>query len=132
MNSRTIALGLGTAVTTFLLAGAATFELAPAAWGDSPGVGILAVFVGLVLGVVVGGAVAVGAASLTGSALAALVAYGAFGVAFLAIAAMSYVNVPGVDETFTFPVHLAASLVVAFVVAALVGRGRHVESPTNA
>lgn len=132
MNAGTLLLGLGIAVTTFLLAGAASIELAPAAWGDSPGVGIFAVFVGFVVGLLAGGVVAVRADRVSRVTLSALVGYAALGVAFLAIAAMSYVNVPGVDEVFTFPVQLGVSLLVAIVVAILVGRGRVFEPVASA
>lgn len=132
MNAGTLLLGLGIAVTTFLLAGAASIELAPAAWGDSPGVGIVAVFVGFVVGLLAGGVVAVRADRVSRVTLSALVGYAALGVAFLAIAAMSYVNVPGVDEVFTFPVQLGVSLLVAIVVAILVGRGRVFEPVASA
>ena len=58
----------------------------------------------------------------SGLRAAALVTYGAFGVAFLAIVGLSYVNVPGADEAFTFPVHLAVSVVSAIVTAVPAGR----------
>ncbi|MFW5911400.1 MAG: permease [Halolamina sp.] len=117
MNARSVALGLGTAVTTFLLVGAGTIELLGG--GEAPGIGILGVFAGLVAGVLAGGLVGVGGDRLSRVPAAAMVGYAAFGVTFLVIAGMSYVNVPGADETFTFTVHLVVSGVVA-VVAALV------------
>jgi len=115
MNARTVALAIGTAVTTFLLVGAVTIELLGA--GEAPGIGILGVFVGLVAGLVAGGLVGVTGDRVAGLPAAALVGYAAFGTTFLAIAAMSYVNVPGVDDVFTFPVRLGASAVVAVVAA---------------
>lgn len=124
MNARTLILGLGTAVTTFLLVGGASIELAPAAWGDNRSVGILAVFTGFVVGMLAGGAVAYRADLVARLTQAALVGYAALGVTFLAIAVMSYVNVPGADELFTFPVQLGVSLLVAVVLAVLVGSGR--------
>jgi len=123
MNARTVALAAGTAVTTFLLAGAVTIELLGA--GEAPGIGILGVFVGFVAGVVAGGLVGVAGGRITGAPAAALVGYATFGSTFLAIAAMSYVNVPGVDDVFTFPVRIAVSGVAAVIAALATGyRGR--------
>ncbi|MEF8825281.1 MAG: permease [Halapricum sp.] len=124
MNPRYFLLGLASAVTTFLLAGAVTIEILSTWYGEGPGVGILGVAVGVVVALLVGTVVTFTGDRLSGLRAAVLVAYGAFGVAFLAIAGMSYVNVPGVDEVFTFPVHLAASLVVAILAAVLASRGR--------
>jgi len=124
MNPRYFLLGLASAVTTFLLAGAVTIEILSTWYGESPGVGILGVGVGVVVALLVGTVVTFTGDRLSGWRAAALVAYGAFGVAFLAIAGLSYVNVPGADEVFTFPVHIAASLVIAIVAAILASRGR--------
>jgi hypothetical protein len=123
MNARNSLLGLASAVTTFLLVGAATIATLSGQYGDSPGIGIIAVFVGVVAGLLVGGGVAFAAGRLTGLARAAVVAYGTFGVTYLAVAGLSYVNVPGADDVFTFPVHLAVSLAFAAAAAAFVGRG---------
>ncbi|MFT4892078.1 MAG: hypothetical protein ACI9YT_003019 [Halobacteriales archaeon] len=122
MNSRTIVLGAGTAITTFLLVGAATIELLGG--GESPAIGILGVFVGLVAGMLAGGSVGVAADRLSGYPATFVVGYAAFGVAFLAIAGMSYVNVPGADDVFTFPVHIGVSVVVAVVFALVAKQGR--------
>jgi hypothetical protein len=124
MNSRDVLLGLASAVTTFLLAGAATIGILTTWYGESPGIGILAVGVGVIAALFVGAAVTFASERLSGLRAAALVAYGAFGVAFLGIAGLSYVNVPGADEMFTLPVHLAVSLAIAIVAAVLVSRGR--------
>ncbi|OTF01790.1 permease [Halorubrum sp. SD683] len=115
MNARTVALALGTAVTTFLLVGAATIELLGA--GEAPGIGIIGVFAGFVAGLAAGVLVGVASDRIAGVPAAALLGYAAFGTTFLAIAAMSYVNVPGVDDVFTFPVRLGVSAVVAVVAA---------------
>lgn len=117
MNARTIALGAGTAVTTFLLAGAATIELLGA--GEAPAIGIIGVFVGVVAGLLAGGIVSVRAGRLSEIATSALVAYATFGVTSVAIAGMSYVNVPYADDVFTLPVHIGVSIVVAVVVTLL-------------
>jgi hypothetical protein len=115
MNARTVAIALGSAVTTFLLVGAMTIELLGA--GEAPGIGILGVFAGLVAGLVTGGLVAVTGDRIAGLLAAVLVGYATFGVTFLAIAGMSYINVPGADDVFSFDVHLAVSAVVAVIAA---------------
>ena len=120
MNLRNLSLGVAAAVTTFLLAGALSISVLGGLYGDSPGVGILGVLAGLVTGLAAGVVVVLFAARLAGITAAALVAYGTFGVAFLAIAGLQYVNVPGADAVFTFPVHLATSALVAVFVAAAV------------
>lgn len=127
MNLRSVTLGAGAAVSTFLLAGAATVELLGA--GEAPGLGIVGVFVGLLAGLLAGGLVAVGADRLSGLAAAGLAGYATFGVAIVMIAALQYVNVPGADDVFTFPVHLAASVAIAVIVALLTARAEFQDSP---
>lgn len=116
-----IGLGVGTAVTTFLIAGAATIELLGA--GEAPGIGIVGVFVGLVVGLLAGVGVGVYAPRVSGRAVRALVAYATFGIAFVVIAGARYVNVPGADGVFVFPVHVGVSVVIAVSVALLTDRG---------
>ncbi|GAB3410888.1 hypothetical protein GCM10027435_01930 [Haloparvum alkalitolerans] len=130
MSARAIVLGLGTAITTFLLAGAATIELLGA--GEAPGIGIIGVFVGFVAGLLAGGITGVYADRLPGIAASALHAYAAFGIAFLAIAGLRYVNVPSADAVFTFPVHVGASLVIAIGIGLVVARERLTERTTAA
>lgn len=129
MKARTISLGTGTAITTFLLAGAATIELLGA--GEAPAIGIIGVFVGVVAGLLAGGAVGVYADRLSGFASSILVVYSTFGVAFVAIAGMRYVNVPGADDVFTLPVHFGMSILAAVVVALLDRRGGFRERPST-
>lgn len=126
MNGRALPLALASAVTTFLLAGAVTLLVLGDLYGESPGVGILGVAVGAVAAIAAAVAVGLAADRLLGRSAAALVAYGTFGVAFLVVAGARYVNVPGADAV-TFPVHVAVSLVVALLAAALAGR----ERPSN-
>lgn len=126
MNARSAILGIGTAVTTFLVAGASTIELLGA--GEAPGLGIVGVFVGLLVGLLAGVLAGAFADRLSEIPAAALVAYAAFGVAFVAIAALRYVNVPGADAVLTFPVTVATSVIVALLVALAIwqyGSGRH-------
>jgi hypothetical protein len=127
MSIRSIALGAGAAISTFLFAGATTIQLLGA--GEAPGIGIIGVFVGLLAGLLAGGIVAVYADHLQGIAQSILVAYATFGVAIVTIAGMSYVNVPGADDVFTLPVHLGGSVLVAVVVALLDSRRRLQEQP---
>ncbi|MDG5776624.1 permease [Haloarculaceae archaeon H-GB2-1] len=119
MSVRTVALGVGTAVTTFLCVGAATILLLGA--GEAPGIGIVAVAVGTVVGLFAGVVVARYSGTLTGVREAVLVAYATLGIVYLGIAAMSYVNVPGVDSVFTFPVRLGVSVGAAVLAALLSG-----------
>ncbi|SFG79807.1 hypothetical protein SAMN04488063_2979 [Halopelagius inordinatus] len=130
MTARTTALGAGAAVTTFLLAGAATIELLGG--GEAPAVGIIGVFVAVIAGLLAGGIVSVYADRLSRTASSVLVAYATFGVAFVAIAGMSYVNVPYVDDVFTFPVRIGVSIVVAVVVALLASRRKSGEGTGTA
>ena len=123
MDLRTPLLGVACGVTTFLLVGAGTIEALATQYGG-PGVGILGVFAGALGGLGVAVLVGVTADRLRGWAATAVVGYGAFGAGFLGVAALRYVNVPGADDLFAFPVHLATSLVVAVAAAALDHRSR--------
>jgi hypothetical protein len=129
MPTRTIALGVGAAVTSFLLSGAATIQLLGA--GESPGTGIVGVFVGFVVGLLAGGVVSAYAERVRGLAQTLLVAYATFGVAVVLIAGTSYVNVPGANDVFTFPVHVGVSVLAAVVVALLDSRRRAGDSSAN-
>ncbi|MFC7077535.1 permease [Haloarcula halophila] len=129
MNPRTITLGLGTALSTFLLAGATTIELLGA--GEAPGIGILGVLVGFIAGLLAGGVVSVSADRISGIAALGLVAYATFGVAFVTIAGIRYVNVPFADDVFTFAVQISVSVALAVLVALLMaskGSGKLTES----
>jgi hypothetical protein len=123
MNARTIALGLAGAVTTFLVVAALTIQLLSGPYGESPGVGILGVFAGAVGALLAGIAIAAVAGRVSRRVLVGFVAYGTLGVAFLGVALLRYVNVPGADELFTFPVHIGVSVLLAVVAASLAGRG---------
>jgi hypothetical protein len=118
-SRRYLLVGAAAAVTTFLLVGAVTIETLGSMYGDGPGVGILGVFAGFAGAMVAGLLVVARGDRLSGDAGAALVAYGTLGSAFLAIALLQYVNVPGADELFNFPVHLGASVLLAVVAGAL-------------
>ena len=129
MNTRSLSLGVGSALTTFLVAGVATIELMGA--GEAPGIGIIGVFAGVVSGLVIGALGRLNAARFSGIIESLLVSYATFGVAFFAIAGMRYVNVPGADDVFSFPVHIGGSVVAALVVASLAGRGSLGERPAS-
>lgn len=124
MNGRAVLLGLASGATTVLLVGALVIGGLSGQFGESPGVGIIGVFVGFLAGLLAVVAVTVAAERVSGAATVGLVAYATFGVAFLLVAGLRYVNVPGADETFTFPVHLASSLAAAIVAAALTRRAQ--------
>jgi hypothetical protein len=129
MNARTIAMGIGAAITTFLLAGATKIELLGA--GEAPGIGIIGVLVGVIAGLLAGGLVSLFVDRLSGIARSVPVAYATFGAAYVVIAGMSYVNVPGADDVFTFPVHVGVSLIAAVVVALVASQGGLSGRPTD-
>jgi hypothetical protein len=115
MNLRTLALAIGSALTTFLLVGAATIELLGA--GEAPGIGIIGVFVGFVAGTIAGGIVGGYGNRVAGVTERVLIAYATFGIVFIGLAGMRYVNVPGADDVFTFPVQIGISILGAAVLA---------------
>lgn len=124
MLGRSLLLALASGVTTLLVAGAVAIEVAGASGLGGPGVGILGVLAGLVaalLAAVVVGLLAV-SERLSRTALAALVAYGTFGVAFLGVAALRYVNVPGADETLSMPIQIGLSLGCALAAGIVAAR----------
>jgi hypothetical protein len=127
MNYRDVLLGVACGVTTFLFAGAGTIVAIGDRFGDSPGVGILAVGAGLFAGLLAAFLGTIASDRLSGVPARALLAYGVFGVTFLGIAALQYVNVPGADAVFSFPVHLGVSVLVA-VLAGVFGQR---ESPVS-
>jgi hypothetical protein len=76
MALRYILVGLASAVTTFLLAGAVTIKTLGTRYGDSPGVGILGVTVGVVIGLLAGVVVTLIGDRLSDLSAAAPGAYG--------------------------------------------------------
>lgn len=123
MNARRTVFGLGAAVTTFLLVGAATIELLGV--GGSPAVGILGVFAGVVAGLLAGVLAGTYGDTLPRSTGPALTAYATLGLVFVAIPTLSYINVPGADAVFSLPAHVGISVGAAIVAALLTAfRGR--------
>jgi hypothetical protein len=100
-----------------MLVGATTIELLGA--GEAPGIGIVGVFVGLIAGVIAGGVVSGYGTQVVGVTERALIGYATFGIVFLALFGMRYVNVPGADDVISFPVQIGVSLLGAAVLAAL-------------
>lgn len=129
MNARTILSSVGAAITTFLLVGAMTMTLLGG--GEAPAVGIIGVFVGLIAGLLASVLVSTYAGRLSGLPAAAVVGYAAFGITFIAIAGLRYVNVPGADDVFTFPVHVGISVAVAVILTLSAARGRLPERPSD-
>jgi hypothetical protein len=115
MNRRTLGLAIGSAITTFLLVGAATIELLGA--GEAPGIGIVGVFVGVVAGLIAGGVVSGYGNRVAGLTERALIAYATFGIVFVGLAGIRYVNVPGADDVITFPVQIGVSVLGAVALA---------------
>lgn len=115
MNRRVLLLATGSAITSFLVVGAGTIELLGA--GEAPGIGIIGVFVGLLAALAAGGIVGRYANRIAGASERVLIAYATFGFVFLLVAGLRYVNVPGADDVFSFPVHLGISVLAAAVLA---------------
>lgn len=107
----------GAAVTTFLVAGAATIEAVTAAVGGDIGPGIIGVFVGVVAGLLAAWAVAWRWSRLDRPGRSLLLGYGAFGLTLLFLAFLSYVNTPGVDEYLGFQANLVIAAIVAVAAA---------------
>lgn len=120
MNIQKLATVAGAAVTTFLLVGAATIEAVTAATGADVGPGIVGVFAGLAAGLTAAAAVSWRWSTLADRGRAVLLAYAAFGLTIVFLAALSYVNVPGADAYLGLQVNLVIAAVVA--VAAAIGR----------
>lgn len=108
---------LGAAVTTFLLAGAATIEVLTATMGGDIGPGIVGVFAGLLAGVVVGVAVASRWPRLGPRGRAVTLGYAVFGLALLFLALLSYVNLPVIAPHLS----LRSNLVIAAFAAIAIG-----------
>jgi uncharacterized membrane protein len=120
VNLQKLATVVGAAVTTFLLVGVVTIEAVTAAVGGDIGPGIVGVFAGVVTGLAAVVAVSWRWPSLADRARTVLLAYAAFGLTIVFLAALSYVNVPGADAYLGFEVNLVIAAVVA--VAAALGR----------
>ena len=123
MNLQKLATLAGTAVTTFLLAGAATIEALTAATGADVGPGIVGVFVGVIAGLAAVVLVLWRWDALDRLPRAVLLGYGAFGLTILFLAFLSYVNTPGVDEYLGFYRNLVVAAGVAVVAGAAAARG---------
>lgn len=120
VNYQKLATVAGAAVTTFLLVGAVTIEAVMAAVGGDIGPGIVGVFAGVVAGLAAATAVSLRWTVLAERARTVLLAYAAFGLTIVFLAALSYVNVPGADTYLGLQVNLVIAAVVA--VAAAIGR----------
>jgi hypothetical protein len=105
------------AVTTFLLVGAVTIEAVTAAVGGDIGPGIVGVFAGVVAGLAAATAVSLRWTVLAERARTVLLAYAAFGLTIVFLAALSYVNVPGADAYLGLQVNLVIASVAAIVIA---------------
>lgn len=121
VNPRKLAAFLGAPVTTFLLAAAITIEALTAATGADVGPGIVGVLVGALAAIAAFLLVAWRWDRLSDAARHLLAGYAAFGLAFLFLSALSYVNVPGARQYLDVPLNLGVAAVVAVAVA-LVGR----------
>lgn len=117
MNPRKPIAALGSAATTFLVVGAAVIEAVSAATGADVGPGIVGVGVGVLAAIAVLALVAGRWNRLGETARQLLLGYAAFGLAFLFLSALSYVNVPGARAYLSVPLNAGISAVVAVAVA---------------
>lgn len=108
---------LGSAVTTFLLVGAVVIEVVAAATGADVGPGIAGVGVGALAAVVAAVLVGIGWNRAGRAGQWTLLGYAAFGLTFLFLSGLSYVNVPGARQYLDVPLNVGIAAVVALVVA---------------
>lgn len=116
MNLQKWASVLGSALTSFLLAGAATIELLMATIGGDIAPGIIGVFTGSIAGLAVGAAVASQWPALGGGRRAAVLGYSVFGLAMLFLALLSYVHTPVIAQYLGLRPNLVIAAVVAIAV----------------
>lgn len=117
MNPRKPLAAVGSAATTFLVVGAVVIEVATAATGADVAPGIVGVAVGVLAAIAALVLVAWRWDGLGDTARNVLLGYAAFGLAFLCLSALSYVNVPGARAYLSVPLSAGISAVVAVVVA---------------
>lgn len=117
MTTRTIVAAAGSAATTFLLVGAAVIEAVTAATGADIGPGIVGVGLGALAAIVAFVLVSIRWSRLGTVEQWILLGYAAFGLSFLFLSALGYVNVPGARTTLSVPLNAAIAAVVAIAVA---------------
>lgn len=117
MTLRSIVAALGSAVTTFLVVGAVVIEALTAATGADVGPGIVGVGLGAIAAIAALVLVRVVWGRLGETAHWTLLGYAAFGLAFLVLAALSYVNVPGARASLSVPLNAGIAALVAVAVA---------------
>ena len=118
MDGRQLLAAVGSALTTLLLVGAVVIEVVAGATGADVGPGIVGVAVGVLAALVALVLVVARWGRLGPSARPLVLGYAAFGLAFLVLSALSYVNVPGARQYLSVPLHAGIALVIALVVAA--------------
>jgi len=117
MTPRHLLAALGAAATTFLLVGAVVIEVVSAATGADVGPGIVGVGVGALAAIAALALVSWRWNRLSEAAQHLVLGYAAFGLAFLLLSALSYVNVPGARTYLSVPLNAGIAAVVAVVVA---------------
>lgn len=117
MDGSQLLAAVGSALTTLLLVGAVVIEAVAAVTGADVGPGIVGVAVAALAALVVLVLVAARWDRLPWTARPFVLGYAAFGLAFLALAALSYVNVPGARQHLSVPLNAGISIVVAALVA---------------
>lgn len=129
MDVQKLAVTAGAAVTTFLLVGAATIAAVRAATGADIGPGIIGLFAAIAAGLV---AAALGSwrwATLPEWSRSLLVGYAVFGLTLVFLAALSYVNTPGVAASLSFDRNL---VIATFAAAAFAIWRRQLARPPSA
>ena len=119
MDGRMLLAAIGSGVTTLLLVGAIVIEAVAGATGADVGPGIVGVAVGVLAALVALVLVVARWSRLSATARHLVLGYAAFGLAFLGLSALSYVNVPGARQVLSVPLNAGIALVVAVLVAAV-------------
>ena len=116
MTARSLVAAIGGAASTFLIVGAVVIEAVTAATGADIGPGIIGVGVGAIAAIAALVVVSIrwGHLGVTGQWL--LLGYAAFGLSFLFLSALSYVNVPGARATLSVPLNAGIAAVVAVTI----------------
>jgi hypothetical protein len=131
MRLRKLLIGVGTAITTFLLVDAAALELLPSFVGEGFDVVTAALALGALAALLAGALVTFQSGLLNLVAKATLAAYAVFGVAFVVLWWLTTNDVAGAASMLTLPVQIGVSLAAAVVTAFIAlrrNRGRAVAS----
>lgn len=116
MTIRSLVAAIGGAASTFLIVGAVVIEAVTAATGADIGPGIIGVGVGAIAAIAVLVVISIRWSQLGVTGQWLLLGYAAFGLSFLFLSALSYVNVPGARATLSVPLNAGIAAVVAVTI----------------